>query len=71
MATSNIKKLSRSDAYACESALHHLICRYHRSRVNDSTEELCGYTSVNRVMLSSEDIQALSKLREILYTKLY
>lgn len=25
MATSNIKKLSRSDAYACESALHHLI----------------------------------------------
>ena len=67
----NLKKLSRSEAYSCESALHHLLCRYHKSRDCDPSEELCGYTSVHRVMLSSDDVKALSKLREILFTKLY
>lgn len=67
----NFKKLSCSEAYSCESALHHLICRFHASRSNDLTEEINGYTCVDHVMLSSEEMQAISKLREILFSKLY
>lgn len=67
----NLKKLTCSEAYSCESALHHLLCRYHSTLENDPTEEIRGYTCVNHVMLSSEDVKALSKLRELLYAKLY
>lgn len=65
------KKLSRSEAFSCEAALHHLLCRFENARSNDSTEAICGYTVVNHVMLSSDDVLALRKLRETLYNKLY
>lgn len=64
----NAKKLSFSEAYNCELAISHILSRYFKAGVSVEDTE---YRSVNKIVLSSDEVKALSKLVEILGNKLY
>ena len=68
METSNINKLNCSESYEIERALSHILARYnkHSRPIADS-----DYRVLDFVALSSDEVAALSKLHDIIYSKLY
>ena len=68
METSKINKLNFSESYEIECALSHILARYnkHSRPVADS-----DYRVLDSVALSFDEVAALSKLHDILYSKLY
>lgn len=68
METTKINKLNCSESYDIECALSHILARYntHSRPVVDS-----DYRVLDSVVLSADEVAALSKLHDIIYNKLY
>lgn len=63
-----ISKLNRSESYDIERAISHILARYSK---HSSPIGISDYRKLDSVCISSDEFVALSKLRDIFYSKLY